>query len=186
MSHDPLMKAHACPIHSTWFQFVDHQVFNGRCYSTVERSLQGSNLVLPLPGCVTLGKLLTSLCPSKTEVAVVLTAAAAKALQSCPTLCDPVDWSLPGSSVHGVFQYWTGVSLPSPVVLTTSEIIYMEGGEQLWHLVSLCLLASTVLAFLLFRSGRAFCLHFQMRMLRLGVRFRVFEAQLKPSLSAVT
>ena len=25
----------------------------------------------------------------------------AKLLQSCPTLCDPVDSSLPGSSVHG-------------------------------------------------------------------------------------
>ena len=30
--------------------------------------------------------------------------AAAKLLQSCPTLCDPIDGSPPGSSVHGVFQ----------------------------------------------------------------------------------
>ena len=30
--------------------------------------------------------------------------AAAKSLQSCPTLCDPIDSSLPGSSVHGIFQ----------------------------------------------------------------------------------
>ena len=30
--------------------------------------------------------------------------AAAKSLQSCPTLCDLMDCSLPGSSVHGVFQ----------------------------------------------------------------------------------
>ena len=29
---------------------------------------------------------------------------AAKSLQSCLTLCDPVDCSLPGSSVHGIFQ----------------------------------------------------------------------------------
>ena len=28
----------------------------------------------------------------------------AKSLQSCPTLCDPMDCSLPGSSVHGIFQ----------------------------------------------------------------------------------
>ena len=28
----------------------------------------------------------------------------AKLLQSCPTLCDPVDHSPPGSSVHGIFQ----------------------------------------------------------------------------------
>ena len=31
-------------------------------------------------------------------------AAAAKSLQSCPTLCDPRDGSPPGSSVHGIFQ----------------------------------------------------------------------------------
>ena len=24
--------------------------------------------------------------------------------QSCPTLSDPIDYSLPGSSVHGIFQ----------------------------------------------------------------------------------
>ena len=30
--------------------------------------------------------------------------AAAKSPQSCPTLSDPVDCSLPGSSVHGIFQ----------------------------------------------------------------------------------
>ena len=31
-------------------------------------------------------------------------ATAAKSLQSCPTLCDPMDCSPPGSSVHGIFQ----------------------------------------------------------------------------------
>ena len=31
-------------------------------------------------------------------------AAAAKSLQSCPTLCDPIDGSPPGSFVHGIFQ----------------------------------------------------------------------------------
>ena len=24
--------------------------------------------------------------------------------QSCPALCDPMDYSLPGSSIHGIFQ----------------------------------------------------------------------------------
>ena len=33
-----------------------------------------------------------------------ITAAAAKSLQSCPTLSDRMDCSLPGSSVHGIFQ----------------------------------------------------------------------------------
>ena len=38
----------------------------------------------------------------------------AKLLQSCPTLCDPVDSSPPGSSVHGILQarilQWVAVS----------------------------------------------------------------------------
>ena len=31
-------------------------------------------------------------------------AAAAKLLQSCPTLCDPIDSSPPGSPIPGIFQ----------------------------------------------------------------------------------
>ena len=38
--------------------------------------------------------------------------------QSCPTLHDPMDCSLPGSSIHGIFQArvleW--VPLPSPIL----------------------------------------------------------------------
>ena len=33
-----------------------------------------------------------------------LAAAAAKSLQSCPTLCNPIDGSPPGSAVPGVLQ----------------------------------------------------------------------------------
>ena len=36
-------------------------------------------------------------------------AAAAKLLQSCPTLCDPIDGSPPGSAVPGILQARTGV-----------------------------------------------------------------------------
>ena len=43
--------------------------------------------------------------------------AAAKSLQSCPTLCDPTDSSPPGSPVPGILQarYWSGLSFPSPM-----------------------------------------------------------------------
>ena len=34
--------------------------------------------------------------------AAAAAAAAAKSLQSCPTLCDPIDGSPPGSSVPGI------------------------------------------------------------------------------------
>ena len=43
--------------------------------------------------------------------------------QSCPTLCDPMVCSLPGSSVHGISrqEYWSGLPLPSPKNNTTSN-----------------------------------------------------------------
>ena len=48
------------------------------------------------------------------EEVMLAAAAAAKSLQSCPTLCDPTDGSPPGSSVHGIFQArvleWVAIS----------------------------------------------------------------------------
>ena len=35
-------------------------------------------------------------------------------LQSCPTLCDPMDCSPPGSPVHGVLQAWIRSEFPCP------------------------------------------------------------------------
>ena len=36
--------------------------------------------------------------------------------QSCLTLCDPMDCSQPGSSVHGIVkqEYWSGLPNPPP------------------------------------------------------------------------
>ena len=47
--------------------------------------------------------------------------------QSCPTLFHPVDWGLPGSSVHGIFQ---------ARILEQVAISYSKG----WNLPLLCLL----------------------------------------------
>ena len=37
--------------------------------------------------------------------------------QSCPTLCNPMDYILPGSSVHGILQArvleWVAISFPN-------------------------------------------------------------------------
>ena len=41
--------------------------------------------------------------------------------QSCPTLCDPMDSSLPGSSVHGIFQ---------AIVLEWIAISFSKGSSQ--------------------------------------------------------
>ena len=41
----------------------------------------------------------------------------AQSLQSCPVPCDPVDCSLPGSSVHGILQ----VRIPSGLLCPSSD-----------------------------------------------------------------
>ena len=40
----------------------------------------------------------------------------AKLLQSCPILCDPMDCSPPGFSIHGISEqeYWSGLPCPPP------------------------------------------------------------------------
>ena len=44
-------------------------------------------------------------------------AAAAKSLQPCPTLWDPIDGSPPGSPISGILQakHWSGLPFPSPM-----------------------------------------------------------------------
>ena len=44
------------------------------------------------------------MCPILSHFTHRAAAAAAKLSQSCPTLCDPIDGSLPGSSVPAIFQ----------------------------------------------------------------------------------
>ena len=52
---------------------------------------------------------------SDTILRVVAAAAAAKSLQLCPTLCDPIDGSPPGSPIPGILQArtleWVAISL---------------------------------------------------------------------------
>ena len=46
----------------------------------------------------------------------VFVAAAAKSLQSCLTLCNPIDGSPPVSPVPGILQeHWSGLPFPAPM-----------------------------------------------------------------------
>ena len=69
-----------------------------------------------------------------------------KVAQSCLTLCDPVDYSLPGSSVHEILQArileWVayvgnlpdpGVKLGSPVLQVDSLSADLPGKPQFYH-----------------------------------------------------
>ena len=55
--------------------------------------------------------------------------------QSCPTLCDTMDYSLPGSSVHGIFsrkESWSELpfppleDLPDPGIETASPALQAD------------------------------------------------------------
>ena len=58
-------------------------------------------------------------------------AAAAKSLQSCPTLCDPIDGSLPGSRAPGILQArtleWVAISFSNAgrKVKSESEVAHL-------------------------------------------------------------
>ena len=56
-------------------------------------------------------------------------AAAAKSFQSCPTLCDPIDGSPPGSPVPGILQArtleWVAISSSCVVILTVLGDMYV-------------------------------------------------------------
>ena len=54
-------------------------------------------------------------------------AAAAKSLQSCPTLCDPIDGSPPSSPVPGILQAraleWGAIALCMFLVISSKHFI---------------------------------------------------------------
>ena len=58
-------------------------------------------------------------------------AAAAKSLQSCPTLCDPIDGSPPGPSVPGILQAraleWVAISFST----NAGDVSSIPGSERL-------------------------------------------------------
>ena len=47
-------------------------------------------------------------------IAIINSESESEVTQSCPTLCDPMDCSIPGSSLHGILQarvlVWVAIS----------------------------------------------------------------------------
>jgi len=73
--------------------------------------------------------------------------------QSCPTLSDPMDCSLPGSSAHGIFQArvleWGAIALNSGGQLLIGPEIMKQLGQsgndtQLWMCLVLKVKSSAV------------------------------------------
>ena len=84
-----------------------YQCFNPWCFNHCFQIFWGKDRVLIYYDSVNLGK-------ENIYLSGLLTAAAAKSLQSCPTLCDPTDGSPPGSAVPGILQArtqeWVAIS----------------------------------------------------------------------------
>ena len=61
------------------------------------------------------------------HVAAAAAAAAAKSLQSCPTLCDPIDGSPPGSPVPGILQArtleWVAIAFSGSLAYPIKSLI---------------------------------------------------------------
>ena len=57
--------------------------------------------------------------------------------RSCLTLSDPMDYSLPGSSVHGIFQTgvleWAAIAFSPKTLLNTSLSVLTHCGSSLQH-----------------------------------------------------
>ena len=70
------------------------------------------------------------------------TATAAKSLQSCPTLCDPIDTSLPGSSILGILQArmleWVAIAFSNVWKWKVKVKLLSCGSQTLEHRHSSC------------------------------------------------
>ena len=71
---------------------------------------------------------------SKLQVFESSLAATAKSLQSCPTLCDPIDGSPPGSPIPGILQArtlkWVAISFSN----ASFELIFLHWSDPYYEL----------------------------------------------------
>ena len=94
-------------------------VLEGGCHCLLHDSiLKSRDITLPTKACLVKAMVFPVVmygCESWTIKKAA--AAAAKSLRSCPTLCDPMDCSPPGFSVHGISrqEHWSGLPFPSPM-----------------------------------------------------------------------
>ena len=55
--------------------------------------------------------------------------------QLCPTLCNPLDYNLPGASVRGILKQesWSGVLFPPPLLISYSLLNVPESDGPSYH-----------------------------------------------------
>ena len=91
------------------YSCLENSMDRGAWWTTVH-GIAESDMTEPL----TLSAASPSPCPHQMRGAAAAAAAAAESLQSCPTLCDPIDGSPPGSTIPGILQArtleWVAIS----------------------------------------------------------------------------
>ena len=76
-----------------------------------------------------------SICSSKNFKKVKTPAAAAKSLQSCPTLCDPIDGSPPGPAVPGILRART-LELEAQTDLSPKKKYSQQAQEKMLNIAN--------------------------------------------------
>jgi len=76
-------------------------------------------------------------CSSYLIVAAAAAVAAAKSLQSCPTLCDPINGSPPGSPIPGILQArvldWVAIAFSAYLLEPTLNIFRNKNCHYWWY-----------------------------------------------------
>ena len=83
--------------------------------------------------------------------------------QSCLTLCDPMDCSPPGSSIHGIFQareYWSGVPLLLLSTLRQVQTLMHSTKSLSWSNPNLLFIFISCLSFLCVQFSDHITLYF--------------------------
>ena len=111
-------------------------LFGRKAMTNLDSILKSRDIILPTKVCLVKAKVFPVVmygCESWTIKKAAAAAAAAKSLQSCPTLSDPMDCSPPGSSVHGIFQArvveWVAIAF-SKRKLSTKKLMLLSCGSQ--------------------------------------------------------
>ena len=98
------------PLKTLWLKFINH----GMLYQISFVRVMGEELIQYSPHPIPAQKNNSVSWIGKFLFLFSAAAAAAKSLQSCPTLCDPIDSSPPGSPVPGILQArtleWVAIS----------------------------------------------------------------------------
>ena len=86
-------------------QFWEWKRYHLQRAETVFGTINGQQMLIPIITVILLILISTTVSRQMTlKWTVTMTAAAAKSLQLCPTLCDPIDGSPSGSPVPGILQ----------------------------------------------------------------------------------